>query len=372
MKKLDTTIMLGDLRDDLLNLQFNMDEAEITLEQSIYEPPTTIRQNRINLDKTKRAFDQAEKNYVLKVQQSKADMREAELTLRKQREKVEEMQKVLSEFIITAPSPGMVIYKREWSGAKRKVGSSISPRDPVVATLPDLSTMLSKTYVNEIDISKVESGQEVRLTVDAFPENSYSGEVISKANIGEQLPNTDAKVFEVLIRVDGTDPILRPSMTTGNQIVTQVFEDVVYIPLECVHATEDSIPFVYMKNGTRQVVVLGSANENEVIIEQGILEGDQIYLNTPELPEEFKLAGEELIQVIKEKDRIIKEEARKQQSNRDSISRGGANRMSPEVRERMMNMTPEERAQMMQSRQQGGGAQQGGETGGVQRNPVNR
>jgi len=372
MKKLDTTIMLGDLRDDLLNLQFNMDEAEITLEQSIYEPPTTIRQNRINLDKTKRAFDQAEKNYVLKVQQSKADMREAELTLRKQREKVEEMQKVLSEFIITAPSPGMVIYKREWSGAKRKVGSSISPRDPVVATLPDLSTMLSKTYVNEIDISKVESGQEVRLTVDAFPENSYSGEVISKANIGEQLPNTDAKVFEVLIRVDGTDPILRPSMTTGNQIVTQVFEDVVYIPLECVHATEDSIPFVYMKNGTRQVVVLGSANENEVIIEQGILEGDQIYLNTPELPEEFKLAGEELIQVIKEKDRIIKEEARKQQSNRDSISRGGANRMSPEARERMMNMTPEERAQMMQSRQQGGGAQQGGETGGVQRNPVNR
>ncbi|MEZ5011463.1 MAG: hypothetical protein R2744_07690 [Bacteroidales bacterium] len=63
-------------------------------------------------------------------------------------------------------------------------------------------------------------------------------------------------------------------MTTGNQIVTSVFEDVVYIPLECVHASEDSIPFVYKKNGTKQVVVLGASNENEVIIEQGIEEGE--------------------------------------------------------------------------------------------------
>ena len=81
----------------------------------------------------------------------------------------------------------MVIYKREWGGDKRKVGSEISPFDPVVATLPDLSSMISKTYVNEIDVSKVKVGQRVRLTVDAFPEKSYSGVVTSVANIGEQL-----------------------------------------------------------------------------------------------------------------------------------------------------------------------------------------
>ncbi|MEZ5000432.1 MAG: HlyD family efflux transporter periplasmic adaptor subunit [Bacteroidales bacterium] len=364
MKKLDTTITLGDLRDDLLNLKFNMEEAEITLEQSVYEPPTTIRQNRINLDKAKRAFDQAEKNYVLKVQQSKADIREAELVLRKQQEKVSEMQNVLTQFTIRAPSPGMVIYKREWSGAKRKVGSSISPWDPVVATLPDLSSMISKTYVNEIDISKVSKGQQVRLTVDAFPEKSYTGNVISVANIGEQLPNTDAKVFEVIVKVDGSDPILRPSMTTGNQIVTSVFEDVVYIPLECVHASEDSIPFVYKKNGTKQVVVLGASNENEVIIEQGIEEGELLYLNTPENSEEFKQVGEELITIIRERDRSLKEETDKQRGLTPGENERGQG-MSPEMRERMMNMTPEEREQMRQQRQQGTGrTPAGGESGG--------
>ncbi|MCK7532909.1 MAG: hypothetical protein MZV63_18655 [Marinilabiliales bacterium] len=63
------------------------------------------------------------------------------------------------------------------------------------------------------------------------------------------MPNTDAKVFEVITKVDGSDPILRPSMTTGNQIITQTFSDVIYIPLETVFATPDSVPFVYKKDG---------------------------------------------------------------------------------------------------------------------------
>jgi len=301
MKKLDTTISLGDLRDDLVNLKYNMEEAEITLEQSRYEPPTTIRQNQINLDKTARAYEQAQKNYVLKVQQAKADVRESYLELQKQRNKVNEMEEVLSQFTIVAPAPGMVIYKREWGGDKRKVGSGISPWDPVVATLPDLSTMMSKTYVNEIDISKVKMSQPVRITVDAFPDKRYTGTVREVANIGEQLPNTDAKVFEVLIEIDGSDPILRPSMTTGNMIVTQELEEVLYIPLECVHATADSIPYVYRKNNARQVVVLGSSNENEVVIEQGLELGEQLFLSSPEDSESFKWQGEELKEVIKQR-----------------------------------------------------------------------
>ncbi len=69
----------------------------------------------------------------------------------------------------------MVIYKRDRSGAKRKVGSSISPWDNVVATLPDMSTMISKTYVNEIDVSKVKTEQQVDILVDAFPGEEIYG-----------------------------------------------------------------------------------------------------------------------------------------------------------------------------------------------------
>lgn len=362
MKKLDTTITLGDLRDDLLNLKFNMEEAEITLEQSKYEPPTTIRQNRINLDKAERAYEQAIKNYELKQQQARADMREASLELRRQRQTVQDMQDVLAEFTVTAPAGGMVIYKREWGGEKRKVGSSISPWDPVVATLPDFSSMISKTYINEIDISKVSKGQEVRIGVDAFPGKNYTGKVISVANIGEQLPNTDAKVFEVIIILDEVESILRPSMTTGNQIVTASYDNVVSIPLECVHATQDSIPYVYRKNRVRQIVVLGPSNENRIIVEEGVEEGDMLYLSMPEEAEEFRTEGEELKEVIKEKKRQrLEEEREREEEILEQQKNGqGSRQMSPEMRERFQNMSEEERQKMRSSMQ----GRQGGQAGG--------
>jgi hypothetical protein len=273
-------------------------------------------------------------------------MRNNKNQLAEQQQRVADLQDLLSKFDIIAPSPGMVIYKRDRMGAKRKVGSSINPWDNVVATLPDMSSMLSKTYVNEIDVSKVKAGQKVEIVVDAFPEKSYTGSVTSVANIGEQLPNADAKVFEVLIKVDGSDPILRPSMTTGNKIITKTISDVIYIPLESVQAGADSIPFVYLKNGNKQVVVLGESNENNVIIEQGLAEGIQIFLSTPEEPENFKLVGQELITVIKDKERAKKAEERRlreeaeraREQNQQMADFSGGQRMTPEMMQRVQGM----------------------------------
>jgi multidrug efflux pump subunit AcrA (membrane-fusion protein) len=279
--KLDTTISLRNLRDELLNMKFAMEEAKIRLEQSKYEPPATIRQAEIELEKAGRAYGQAQRNYELKVQQAKADMTEVAIELAQQKRKRDAMLEVLEKFVITAPKKGMVIYHKEWSGQKRKVGSTINPWDLTVATLPDLSKLVSKTYVNEIDISKVKVGQQVEIGVDAFPGKKFTGIVSQVANIGEQLPNTDAKVFEVTISLKESDPVLRPSMTTSNIIHVKTFEDVLHIPLVAVFI-EDSLTFVHMKNKNRQVVKLGEANENEIIVEHGLSIDDEILLNSPE------------------------------------------------------------------------------------------
>ena len=317
--KLDTTIQLRNLRDELINLEFAVEEMEIVLEQSKFEPPATIRQAKIDLDKAKRAFEQAKKNYKLIVQQAEADMRESEINLAKEQRSKDEMQGVIDQFVIHAPSPGMLIYKKEWGGKKREVGSMISPWDLTVATLPDLSSMISRTYVNEIDISKIKTGQEVRIGVDAFPEKEYTGKITDVANIGEQLPNTDAKVFEVIIQINESDPILRPSMTTSNKIVTATFEDTLFVPLETIHSN-DTIPFVYTTKGVKQIVVLGPSNENEVIIERGLKAGNEIYLAVPDDKDNFKLRGEELIEIIEKKKEQEKkeEEARKADNGKQS------------------------------------------------------
>ena len=338
MKTLDTAVTLSGLRDNIKNLGYTVEEANITLQQSKYEPPTTIRQAEIALDQANRALQQSIKSYALRVEQAKSDMRTNKHNLSDQQKRVSDLQTLLSKFDIIAPSPGMVIYKRDRMGNKRKIGSTINPWDNVVATLPDMSTMMSKTYVNEIDVSKVKTGQKVEIMVDAFPEKSYTGVVTSVANIGEQLPNADAKVFEVLIKVDGSDPILRPSMTTGNKIITNTIPDVIFIPLESVQAGPDSIPFVYLKNKNKQVVVLGESNENNVIIEKGLEPKTQIYLSTPEKAETFKLVGQELIPIIREREKVRKDEEMRQRKEAETAKVQKGEMMRGDGK---MNMTPE-------------------------------
>lgn len=299
--KLDTTIELRNLRDNLVNLKFTAEEAEITLEQSKFEPPATIRQAEISLERAERAYEQALKNYDLKVKEARANVREAQINLDKERRRQSEMIAALAEFDIKAPAPGMVIYKRDWRGQKRTAGSEINPWDLAVATLPDLSTMISRTYVNEIDISKIEEGQKVHIGVDAFPEKEFSGNVVEVANIGEQLPNTDAKVFEVRIELNENDTILRPSMTTSNRIITNVLQEVLYLPLEAVRSN-DTLSYVFTPGKERQIVVLGESNENSIIIEHGLKKGDVVYLSTPDDPDSYKFSGLELMEVIRQKE----------------------------------------------------------------------
>ena len=301
MKILDTAVVLTNLRDDIKNQVFVVEEAAIVLDQSKFEPPATIRKAEMDLNKSQRALEQKKKTYTLRVAQSLSEINNQKMILARRTRYVTDLQDFLAKFTVTAPASGMVIYKKDRNGTKRKEGSSVNPFDMVIATLPDLTSMISKIYVNEIDINKVKKGQKVDIIVDAFPKKAFSGKVYTIANIGEQLPNSDAKMFEVQIKIDGSDPALRPSMTTGNKITIKTFNDAVFVPIECVQTGIDSIPFVFKRNKTKQIVVLGEANDKNVVVEQGLTAGTTIYLIPPAKSEKFKLVGENFIPIIKKR-----------------------------------------------------------------------
>jgi hypothetical protein len=292
---LDTALTMNNIRDQISNQTHTVREAEITLSNSKYEPPPTIREAEINLDQAQRVLGQLERSNKLQQAKTRVNVGNLRYWISRIQRRVNDYEEVLAGFTIYAPSSGMIIYKKNRLGRKRKVGSMIDAMDRVVATLPDLSSMISKVYVSEIEISKVKIGQEVSITVDAFPTKSYNGKVSFVANIGEKLPNTDTKVFEVQIKIDGSDYNLRPAMTTNNKIMIKTLDSVTYIPIECVHTGSDSIPFVYTKNGYKQAIILGESNEKNVVIEKGLEPGTQLYIAVPDKQEKFKLVGKELI-----------------------------------------------------------------------------
>ena len=106
VKILDTAVTLSNLRDQIKNYRFSVEEAQITLEQSKFEPPTTIRQAEMSLDRAQRTLEQSIRGYSLRVEQARSDMRTLKNNLAEQRQRVADLQKVLSQFVITAPSDG--------------------------------------------------------------------------------------------------------------------------------------------------------------------------------------------------------------------------------------------------------------------------
>lgn len=286
--KLDTSMTLRQAREEIINLEYAVEEQKIRLEQSKYEPPATQRQIKIDLERSKRELEQVRENYKLKLAKAKADMQEVTASLNKTRRRYKKLQDIMDEFTITAPEGGMVVYKRSSRGEKQGVGSQMSVWDNVVAELPDLSEMISKTYVNEVDISKVKEGQKAMVGIDAFPDKEYPGKVISVANIGQQMKNSNAKVFEVEIELYEEDKLLRPAMTTKNEIITDVHDSVNYVPLEAVFHNEE-LSYVITSDNTRYEVKLGKSNENEIIIKQGVSREDRVYIKPPENYESLEI-----------------------------------------------------------------------------------
>lgn len=281
--ELDSTLELSQARDNLINLKYALEERQIAVDQSQYESPAVQRQAEIDLDKARRQLAQETKNYQTKVKQHIARMSDVVTELTKKQNDINKIRNLMMEFTVLAPDQGMVIYKRDWNGNKIAEGGEVSAWNPIVAELPDFTTMESVTYVNEVDIQKIKSGQKVEIGLDAVPDKRLFGDVTSVANIGEQKKNSDSKVFEVVVVISETDSLLRPAMTTSNRIIIQKVDNALYIPLETVHGI-DSLSFVFKKAGLSPVlqqVELGIMNENEVIVHRGLNKDDQIYLSLP-------------------------------------------------------------------------------------------
>ena len=287
-QKLDTTLSLKQERTAIADMLFNISETKLELKQSIYEPPATIKKLENSVEKLERNIREKNENYSIKKRQAKAKMVEVGTEVSKYRKKLEDLMKLRESFVIKSESEGMLTYVKTWNGQKKKVGSSISPWDPAIASLPDLSKMESKTYANEVDIRQIKKGLPVKVGFDAFPDIELDGVITDVANVGEKKRGSDIKVFQVLVKLNEVNDNTKPGMTTSNRILTYKEDKVLTMPLEAVFS-KDSISFAYVKSGysiTKKQIELGVSNNNVVIIKNGLKENDEVYLNEPEGLEE--------------------------------------------------------------------------------------
>ena len=286
---------MASLESGVENSQASHRLAELSLEQMQFEADKRIEQGKLSLRQAEISLKQAEQQVRAQWQIDSADVRSLELKIKQAEIELQRCYRDLSQLRINAPSPGLVIYKEFWKGSEmEKLALGDRPwRGQGLIELPDLTIMMVETSVSEVDFSKVKEGQEVEIKLDAYPEPTFYGKVADVAVLAsEEEGISEAKVFEVLIRIDGEDPLLRPGMSAAARIIVDKIPDQLWVPIEAVFESNgEKIIWEAAGSGFKaRPVELGERNDNSVVIKSGIDRNDIVALVDPTLSEEERPA----------------------------------------------------------------------------------
>jgi len=177
--------------------------------------------------------------------------------------------------VVKAPFAGVI------SDAFPNPGDLVAAGE-VAFQVDDLSRMLVDVEVSEVDINRVQVGQEAIISFDAAPEREYQGVVSAVALAG----NVQSGVvnFRVTVELQDADEFVRPALTAAVNLVVTELEDVLLVPNRAVRVV-DGQRVVYVLRDAALVpveVVLGASSETYSELIDGELQaGDSIVLNPP-------------------------------------------------------------------------------------------
>jgi len=281
--RIDSTVTLTQKREAITNAKLDLEYKRIDLDQSKYESGAQQRKTQMDFQKAEIELEKTKRDYLLEKNKQKIKVSRAENSVEELDRLIKKYQTALRSTTIKSPDDGIVMFAKDWMGKKLTKDSEVGLWDPLIATLPDMSVVVSEAYIKEIDISKVKTDDSVRISIDALPGKYFTGKIYHIATIGEDHKDFDMKVFRVMIRFDQADEKLRPGMTCNNDIITSSNDNALLVPLEAVFS-EDHKNFVYLKKEGkifRRPIKTGSEDETNTVVLEGLKEGDEVLLYKP-------------------------------------------------------------------------------------------
>ncbi len=275
-------------RLDKQRLEIEKEKAEIARDLFMqYEFPKQTEQLLSDCQEAKRELERTRAKARSELAQTEAKLASSQATLGLQQRRLAKLKKQLEACVIKAPAVGQVVYwssTERWSRVKIEQGAQIWEGSKIV-TIPDTSKMKAVINVHETWVDKIEPGQKAKITVAAFPDKPFSGEVLKKAPLADQenWMNPDLKVYATDVSIDGADDALKVGMTAKVEVVVQELKDVLYVPIQSVVALEDKkVCYVHAGSPPEQrAVETGLFNDSFVEIKSGLQEGEQVLLNPP-------------------------------------------------------------------------------------------
>jgi HlyD family secretion protein len=190
----------------------------------------------------------------------------------------DQMRRSIAAMSVRARRDGTVVYRQNWRGEKRKVGDQLSPGDAALEVAA-LDRMGADGQVDEVDASKVRVGQRVGVRLEANPDVEHAGVVERIAPlVRTESPESRVKVAELAIKLERTDPLMRPGMRFRGRIEVQRVPGVLQVPVAAIKSTARGPQVVRVAAGASQVVPvkLGRRSRDAVEVLAGVGPGDRV------------------------------------------------------------------------------------------------
>ncbi len=264
-------------------------EPDMAQAQTLSRIKSTLKTTEINLENAQKDYESSKELYD-KSLISDEEWRDAQNALKlaqisydsalEQYKLVEEIGITETNMKVTAPVSGMIIHKTVEEG-EMVVSSESYSGGTVLITIADLSQMIILTDINEVDIGKISLGREAKITIDAFPDKKYGGEIIHISPMAA-IGNNNIRTFQVKVSIEDNLKELRPGMSANVTIIGKTRKGVVTIPIQAIFQDENGNDVVYIVKSdtliTSAIVKTGINDLQKVEIMEGVAEGDTISL----------------------------------------------------------------------------------------------
>lgn len=294
IKQLEAQHAIADEQNEMIVMQsrYNLERAE--LEASKQEILSEIEglKNRIDVTTAAGALGKAEVTVEATDLSQGASLARLDERLQKAVRDRDLSRSYLRSMELRSPVDGVVQIMTN-NRAQGSFGTSRPPfqeGDTVwtgasIAEIPNLAALEAEFHIGEIDRGRVSEGQEVRLKVDAVPDAQLDGQISWLSPIATLVFNTipPGKSFPALANIRLLDDRLRPGMSITAEVVVERLPQVMVIPAKASFQI-DGRPTVFVKDGQRfrvQVIEVQARNGNEIVVSDGLEEGDVIALENP-------------------------------------------------------------------------------------------
>ena len=228
-------------------------------------------------------YQSAQESYGLVIEGAgEQDIKSVEAQVRQAKAALDMAKYQLSNAKIIAPIGGRV------TSIAVSSGEMVAPSLPLLSII-DVSRIFVKVGISEKDISKIKEGQTVHLEIDAFPEEKFRGEVVSKGVAVDQI----SKTLEVKIEILQPDTDIPVGVFARGDILVKTNQNALIIPSSALSRKKDGGIYVYVIEegiARQKEVVLGIIQDERVEILDGLSEEEEIVvLGNQELKDGLKV-----------------------------------------------------------------------------------